>query len=226
MNREVPSDKRVGASVVVDANVQGMVSPYGYPPVAPGITPFPPVAPGIGIPNPCGCNIPFFPPVPFFPFPGFIDDRIERPLPPSRPIENVSLTVGVAPQSIASSTTAALLLTSAIASTRGIRISGSSIILPVEGVYTLSINITASRGVGVIGGDIMFILNGGISGSGFIASGDVASGQTRVFSGSITLTTNSPGTSISVLVNNDGGSLQILGGTITVQLVSQSSSIF
>lgn len=201
--------KRVGASVIPPAQPIGPI---------PGPGPFPGigVGPGIG-PGICGVP-PFFPPPPFPCFPrGIIfDDRLDPPLPPF-PDENVSLTAGVAPQTIPATSTASLFLSSAMTSSGGARISGNSIILPVPGRYTLSINITASRSGMSSDGDVMFILNGAVSGSGFIASGNLLSGQTRVYTGSVSLSTQERHASISVLVNNDGGPLQILGGTVSVQ---------
>ena len=227
-------NKRVGASVVVDGQPLGVVNqfPYGAPgvvnPYGPqGYGPFNPGFPGgqgIGIPNPCGCPPPFFPPVPFFP--GiFFDDRVEQ-FPIIEDEFDVALTAGVAPQTIPANSTAALLLTSAVTSTGGARISGSSIILPVEGVYTLSVNVTASRPVTSAGGIVQFILNGGISGSGNIAFGDLAIGTTQVFSDTVTVRTNGVHTAVSILVNNAGGPLQILGGTISIQLNNRFGPFF
>lgn len=230
MNRKTISSKpasngkRVGASVVVDGQTPVGTNPFGQVANAPfnGGFGFPQV-PGFGIPNPCGsCPPPFFPPLPVAPFPGnpgfIIDDRIEPPFEDDE--FNTTITAGVAPQTIPANSTAVLLLASALSSTGGARVSGSSIILPIPGTYSLSINVTAGRTPGSTGGNISFILNGGVSGTGVIASGDVIMSGTQVFSGTISVRTNAPNTAISILVNNVGGVLQILGGTVTAQLVS------
>lgn len=219
MNKRVAtSNKRVGASVVPNAQVSPFPQ-YGVPP------PFP--VPGIGIPNPCGVPPQFPLPIPFppfLPYPIVFDDRVPpfppEPAPVPPVVQNVSITAEVAPQTVASSSTTVLMLSNAISSIGGARVSGSSIILPVRGTYTLSISVAASRALTSTGGNVMFILNGGI-GSSFIASGNIASGESRIFTGSVTFSTNEVNTPISVLVNNEGGSLSILGGTVTVQLTSR-----
>lgn len=224
--------KRVGASVVIDAQGAGL-NPYiqgpqlGYP----GI-----VQPGIGIPNPgcCPCPPPFFPPMPFpiggFPgYPGYFPGG-EFPLFPGEEddiiiddpnVPTVVINAGVAPQTINAGSTAQVLLTSAMSSVGGAYITGNSIILPVRGTYNLSINITVSRPLGSTGGIVSFILNGGVSGSSNIASAALSAGSTQVLSGTVSLRTNSRNTSVSILANNGGGSLQILGGTVSVQLTSR-----
>lgn len=222
MRKIEKKDKRVGASVVIDG--QNPVGPYGpYPGlgnpfiqgpygIGPGI---PPPFPGIGIPNPCGgCPPPFFPPLPF---PGLIvDDRIERPICDN---PDTSITAGIAPQTIPANSTSTLLLSSALTSSGGANISGSNISLPREGVYSLSLSVTASRSSTSTDGVVSFILNGGVSGAGTIAGGSLLSGTTQVFSGSATVRSSSRRTTISILVNNTGGPLQILGGTLSVQLL-------
>lgn len=216
--------KKVGASVVIDGqpNAYGPYNGFG-PGVGPngfGPGPIGPYGgygyPGVPIP-PGPCGVPFFPPPPFAPF--LFDDRFDSSSSSSSDEDDASATVSVPPQTVAPNTTNALILGSALSSD-DVRVNGNSIELPIPGTYRISANVTASRANPSTGGNVSLLLNGGVGG-GTIATGNIPSGATQVLSGSDTFSTNGRNTSVSVLLNNAGDQLQVLGGTVTVQLIER-----
>jgi len=86
--------------------------------------------------------------------------------------------------------------------------------------------VTASRSSTSTGGVVQFILNGGVSGAGNIAFGDLLTNSTQVFSGNTTIRTNGRAVDVSVLASNAGGPLQVLGGTISIQLLNRVDPYF
>lgn len=184
--------------------------PPMIPPPPGGVIP-----PMIGIPPMGGCNVPFFPPIPPPLFPGgLVGENISC----NRRDERGSITANVAPQSVPANSTTPVLLASASSSVGDMNISGNSIVLGCRGRYTISISITVSRDALSAAGTVSFLLNGGVGGSGTLSSMNLPSGSTQVFTGSTTFTTNGRNESVSILASNLGGLVQILGGTITVQL--------
>lgn len=207
--------KRVGASVSVEANVP--IGQYPYPPGAYPPGPYPPIGcppgpypyPPIGYP-PC------YPP-PFYP-PRIIDDRI----PPVNPIiRDVAISVSILPgQSIDTGFTQPLLLGTINFSRGGATISGNGILLPVPGLYNVSLTATVTRLGTSSTGEVAFTISGPISSGVSEIIGTVLSGTTQTISGTTSVNVlNRDAIILFNTFNSGGGPVIIDSGSITVSKI-------
>lgn len=126
---------------------------------------------------------------------------------------DVAITTDITRHTVPGNSTITVGLTSAAVSVGEARVSGNAIILPHRGDYRVHVNITMAT----VGDTVSVLVNGGVGGGTIITT---AATGVSVYTGTITMRASSRQERISVMISNGGtGSIQILGGTISAQLV-------
>lgn len=154
------------------------------------------------------------PPPPLFPMVLYDDRHRHRRCSDSDDDDrDVAITTDITRHTVPGNSTITVGLTSAAVSVGEARVSGNAIILPHRGDYRVHVNITMAT----VGNTVSVLVNGGVGGGTIITT---AATGVSVYTGTITMRASSRQERISVMISNGGtGSIQILGGTISAQLV-------